>query len=299
MNTPLRFDDQVFIVTGAGRGLGAAYARLLASRGARVVVNDVGASLAGGGSDRCVADSLVAEIAKTGGIAVASTDSVEDGARIVELALKQFGRVDGVINNAGNLRDAAFHKVIDEDWDAVFRVHVLGAYRVTRAAWPVMRERNYGRVVMIGSASGIYGNFGQAGYSAAKMAVYGLARTLAVEGRGKNILVNVLAPAASSRMTDSTAPPEISALLPPECVSPVAAYLCHSSCVDSGELWEALAGRVRKYRWERSVGVHAARNELTPEFVASNYAAISDFSGATHPRDTQEAYAADLKPGGA
>ena len=295
MTVPLRFDDQVFIVTGGGRGLGAAYSRLLASRGAKVVVNDVGASLAGDGSDGGVAQSLARQIVADGGAAVACTESVEQGARIVDAAMSNYGRIDGIINNAGILRDASFQKLSDEDWDAVYRVHVLGTFRVTRAAWPILRERNYGRVVMIGSASGIYGNHGQASYCAAKMAVYGLARALAIEGRSRNILVNVLAPAAASRMTDSTAAPEISARLPPEAVSPVAAYLCHSSCSDSGELWEALAGRVRKYRWERSVGIRLPSHGVTPEIVAARYAAISDFDISTHPRNAQEAFAEDLQ----
>jgi len=295
VNVPLRYDDQVFIVTGGGRGLGAAYSRLLASRGAKVVVNDVGASLAGSGVDESVAHALVQQIVADGGAAVACTESVEQGARIVDAAMSHFGRIDGLINNAGIIRDISFHKMTEEDWDAVYRVHVLGAYRATRAAWPILRERNYGRVVMIGSASGIYGNHGQANYCAAKMALYGLARGLAIEGHSRNILVNMLAPAAASRMTNSTAPPEISARLPPEAVSPVAAYLCHASCTDTGELWEALAGRVRKYRWERSVGIRVPSHDLTPEMVAANYTTISDFGTSTHPRNAQEAFAADLE----
>lgn len=260
-----------------------------------VLVNDVGTSLAGDGTNDSIAQSLAMQIVADGGNAVACTESVEDGARIVDAAMTHFGRIDGVINNAGILRDASFHNVTDEDWEAVYRVHVLGAYRVTRAAWPILRERNYGRVVMIGSASGIFGNYGQTTYCAAKMALYGLARALAIEGRSRNILVNVLAPAAASRMTDSVAPPEISARLPPEAVSPVAAYLCHACCSDSGELWEALAGCVRKYRWERSVGIRRPPHSLTPEIVASNYAAISNFNASTHPRNTQEAFSEDLR----
>lgn len=295
MDEPLRFDERVFIVTGGGRGLGSAYARLLASRGAKIVINDIGASLAGRGADESVADSVVREIVSAGGAAVACTESVEQGDRVVDLAMAHYGRVDGVINNAGNLRDISFHKMTDDDWETVYRVHVLGAFKVTRAAWPILRERQYGRVLMICSASGIYGTHGQANYCAAKMALYGLARSLAIEGRPRNILVNALAPAAASRMTDTTAPPEISARLPPEAVSPVAAYLCHSSCKDSGELWEALAGRVRKYRWERSLGIRMPARTLTPEIVAAQYAAISDFSKSSHPVDTQQAFAADLE----
>jgi len=162
MTEETRFDDQVAIVTGAGGGLGRSHAMLLASRGAKVVVNDLGGSHTGEGSSQKAADRVVAEIREAGGEAVPSYASVEDGEEIVETALDAFGRVDILVNNAGILRDVSFQKMTQEDWDLVYRVHVLGSMRVTRAAWPVMREQQYGRVVMTASAAGIYGNFGQA-----------------------------------------------------------------------------------------------------------------------------------------
>ena len=178
----LRFDDRVAIVTGAGNGLGRAYALLLASRGAAVVVNDLGGSLRGddASSSARPADTVVHDIVAAGGRAVANYDSVEHGHRIVDQALKAFGRIDILICNAGILRDKSFVKMSEQDWRLVEQVHVLGTYAVCRAAWPHLREKSYGRIVCVSSAAGIYGNAGQANYSAAKLAIVGLANTLSV-----------------------------------------------------------------------------------------------------------------------
>jgi len=194
MTEAIRFEDKVVIVTGAGGGLGRAHALLFARHGARVVVNDLGGSAQGEGASSSAADRVVEEIRQAGGSAVANHDSVTDGGRIVQQALDTFGRVDVVVNNAGILRDKTFHKMEDADWDLVYRVHVEGAYKVTRAAWPHMREQGYGRVIFTASTSGIYGNFGQSNYGMAKLGLYGLTRTLALEGRKSNILVNAIAP---------------------------------------------------------------------------------------------------------
>ncbi|EXF46291.1 short-chain dehydrogenase [Pseudomonas sp. BAY1663] len=182
MTEAIRFEDKVVIVTGAGGGLGRAHALLFARHGARVVVNDLGGSAQGEGASSSAADRVVEEIRQAGGSAVANHDSVTDGGRIVQQALDTFGRVDVVVNNAGILRDKTFHKMEDADWDLVYRVHVEGAYKVTRAAWPHMREQGYGRVIFTASTSGIYGNFGQSNYGMAKLGLYGLTRTLALEG---------------------------------------------------------------------------------------------------------------------
>lgn len=170
----LRFDNKVAIVTGAGAGLGRAYAILLASRGAKVVVNDLGASVNGEGGNSKAADVVVEEIRKAGGVAVANYDSVVNGDKIVKTAVDAFGTVDIVINNAGILRDVSFMKMTDQDWDLIMQVHLKGSYSVTRAAWDIMRNKGYGRVINTGSSSGLYGSFGQVNYSAAKMAMHGL-----------------------------------------------------------------------------------------------------------------------------
>jgi 3-hydroxyacyl-CoA dehydrogenase/3a,7a,12a-trihydroxy-5b-cholest-24-enoyl-CoA hydratase len=183
MSKELRFDGRVAIVTGAGGGLGRSHALLLASRGAKVVVNDLGGSFKGEGQSSSAADAVVQEIKDAGGVAVANYNSVEDGDKIVQSAIDAFGRVDIVINNAGILRDVSFQKMSQQDWDLIYKVHVLGSFRVTHAAWPYMREQKFGRVIMTASAAGIYGNFGQANYSMAKLGLHGFAQTLSIEGR--------------------------------------------------------------------------------------------------------------------
>jgi NAD(P)-dependent dehydrogenase (short-subunit alcohol dehydrogenase family) len=207
-----RFDDRVAIVTGAGAGLGRMYAMLLASLGAKVVVNDLGGSLDGGGPDSSgerPADVVVREIKAAGGEAVANYDSCVEGEKVVATAIAAYGRIDIVINNAGILRDVSFHKMTDKDFSLVHLVHVKGAFSVTRAAWPHMREARYGRVVNITSVNGLYGAFGQANYSSAKSAMVGFTKTLAKEGAKRNIKVNVLAPGAGSRMTKTVLPPDV------------------------------------------------------------------------------------------
>jgi len=178
MSNNFRYDGKVAIITGAGGGLGKAYALLFASRGAKVVVNDLGTSFQGEGKSSKAADVVVDEIKKAGGEAIANYDSVEDGDKIVKTALDTWGRVDIVVNNAGILRDASFLKMQDKDWDLIYRVHLKGSYSVTKAAWPHMRDQGYGRIIMTSSAAGIYGNFGQANYVAVKLALLGFAKSL-------------------------------------------------------------------------------------------------------------------------
>src|SRR5580700_8018725 len=250
----LRFDSRVVIVTGAGNGLGRSHALLFASRGAKVVVNDLGGGHTGGGKSSAAADKVVEEIKAAGGEAVANYDSVEDGAKIVQSALDAWKRVDIVVNNAGILRDTSFQKMTQEDWDLIYRVHVLGSFRVTHAAWNHMRDAGYGRIVFTASAAGIYGNFGQANYSMAKLGLHGLSNTLALEGKKKNVLVNTIAPIAGSRLTETVLPKELLEALLPEYVSPLVAYLCHESSEENGGLFEIGGGFVGKLRWERSAG---------------------------------------------
>jgi 3-hydroxyacyl-CoA dehydrogenase/3a,7a,12a-trihydroxy-5b-cholest-24-enoyl-CoA hydratase len=290
MHTPIRFDDQVVIVTGAGGGLGRAHALLFAKHGARVVVNDLGGSSHGEGANASAADLVVAEIRAAGGTAVANHDSVTDGGKIVQNALDSFGRVDVLVNNAGILRDKSFHKMEDADWDLVYKVHVEGAYKVTRAAWPHMREKNFGRVIFTASTSGIYGNFGQSNYGMAKLGLYGLTRTLALEGRKNNILVNAIAPTGGTRMTEGLIPPQVFEQLKPELISPLVVYLGSEACAETAGLFEVGGGWIGKVRWERSLGAgFDPQAGFDAEDVAAQWQQICDFSGATHPRDNLEA----------
>jgi NAD(P)-dependent dehydrogenase (short-subunit alcohol dehydrogenase family) len=290
MSESMDFEGKVVIVTGAGGGLGRAHALLFARHGARVIVNDLGGSAHGEGANASAADRVVAEILDEGGEAVANHDSVTDGDKIVQNALDTYGRVDVVVNNAGILRDKSFAKMEDTDWDLVYRVHVEGAYKVTRAAWPHLREQNYGRIIFTSSTSGIYGNFGQANYGMAKLGLYGLTRTLAIEGRKNNILVNAIAPTGGTRMTEGLIPASVFDLLKPELVSPLVVFLGSEQCPDSGGLYEVGGGWMGKVRWERSLGAgfdpHAG---FSPQDVAAQWASISDFSNAAHPADSAEA----------
>ncbi len=290
MKDALRFDGKVALITGAGNGLGRSHALLLASRGARVVVNDLGGSATGGGQSSAAADRVVAEIQAAGGEAVANYDSVEDGGKIVQCALDSFGRVDIVVNNAGILRDSSFLKMTEADWDLIMRVHVRGAFKVTHAAWPHLREQAYGRVLFTASAAGIYGNFGQANYSAAKLGLAALGFTLAAEGRKYNIRVNTIAPIAGSRLTETILPKEMIDALRPEYVSPLVAYLAHESCDETGGLYEVGGGYFGKLRWERTAGqLFRVGRDITPELVAKHWPEIVDFGKSTHPADVTQA----------
>ncbi len=239
------FNDRVAIVTGAGGGLGRAHALLLAERGARVVVNDLGGARDGSGAGASMADAVVAEIKAAGGDAVANYDGVhtwEGGEAIVQTALDTYGRVDIVVNNAGILRDTSFTNLAQDALDAVLKVHLYGAFHVTHAAWSVMREQAYGRVVMTTSGSGLYGNFGQANYAAAKLGLVGLTRTLAIEGAKYNIAVNAIAPAATSRMTEDVFPEALLDKFDPAFVSPLVALLASEASHASGNIYSVGGG---------------------------------------------------------
>mgnify|MGYP001800665593 CR=1 FL=1 len=288
----LRFDERVVVVTGAGNGLGRSHALLFAARGARVVVNDLGGDIHGAGSGRA-ADVVVDAIRERGGEAVASYDSVTEGAKIVETAMDAFGRGDVVVNNAGILRDASFHKMSDTDFEAILDVHVRGAYAVTRAAWPHMRDARYGRVLFTASAAGIYGNFGQANYALAKLGLHGMAQTLAIEGRKRGIQVNTIAPIAASRMTEAVFPEALFEALDPAYVSPLVAWLAHERCEVSGELFEVGGGHFARLRWERSTGkTFRLGRAITPDDVEASWGAIANMEATEHPADV----AASLRP---
>ena len=279
----IRFDDQVVIVTGAGGGLGRAHALLFASRGAKVVVNDLGGSLGGEGSDQAAAQRVTDEITAAGGEAVANFDGVdteEGGRAIVQTALDAFGRVDVVINNAGILRDVSFHKMSMAQWDAVLRVHLQGTFYVTHAAWPHLRAQGYGRVVNTSSAAGLYGNFGQANYGAAKLGIVGLTRTLAQEGFKKGIRVNAIAPIAKSRMTETILDAATLAKLEPSWVSPVVAHLASANCDSNGQTYAVGGGYVSRVALVEGAGVIFEGEGVSPEQIAERWADVEDLSGA-------------------
>lgn len=286
----VRFDDRAVIVTGAGNGLGRSHALQFAARGAKVVVNDLGGTATGEGADKSAADTVVEEIVAAGGEAVANYDSVTEGEKVVQCALDNFGRIDVVVNNAGILRDKSFHKMTEEDWDLVYNVHVKGAFMVSHAAWPHMREQEYGRLIFTASAAGIYGNFGQANYSMAKLGLHGLCQTLALEGAKRNIVANTIAPIAASRLTATIMPPNILEQLKPEFVSPLVLKLCDEEHRDSGALYEVGAGWIGRLRWERTRG-HGfpISGSITPEQINEQWEKIVDFTDGDHPKNGQEA----------
>mmetsp|Transcript_32569 Transcript_32569/g.40075 ORF Transcript_32569/g.40075 Transcript_32569/m.40075 type:complete len:308 (+) Transcript_32569:174-1097(+) len=287
----LRFDGKVAVVTGAGNGLGKTYALLLASRGAKVVVNDLGGSHSGEGASSKTADLVVEEIKKAGGEATANYDSVVDGDKIIKTALDAYGRVDIVINNAGILRDVSFTKMTDKDWDLINQVHVVGAYKVTKAAWDAMRKQKYGRIVNVASAAGLYGNFGQANYSTAKLGILGFTKTIAREGASKNIVANCIAPLAASRMTETVMPKEMLQNLNPEFVAPVVAYLCHENCKDTGGVYELGAGWIAKLRWQRAKGGFLPYGDFSPEAVEKVWEQVQDFDNEPeYPESTQDSF---------
>lgn len=274
--------DRVVIVTGAGGGLGRAYARFLAANGALVVVNDLGGSRDGSGSGTSMADAVVTEIRAAGGRAVANYSSVatSDGAAdIVRAAVREFGTVHGIVSNAGILRDRAFHKMTDQDWDAVLRVHLDGGYHVVRAAWPHLREQGFGRIVVATSTSGLYGNFGQANYGAAKSGLVGLINTLAVEGAKYGITANAVAPLAATRMTADIAPQEVLDKLDPELVAPAVGYLVSEQNQDSGSVFVVGGGLVQRHALFQNDGVTFAAPPSLDE-VTHRWPEISDMTNA-------------------
>ncbi|MEZ0074424.1 SDR family oxidoreductase [Planotetraspora sp. GP83] len=271
----LRFDGKVAVVTGAGHGLGRSHALLLAERGAKVVVNDLGGALDGSGASAGPAAEVVELITKDGGEALANADNVatpEGAQAIVRAALDTFGRIDIVVNNAGILRDRSFGKMSVEEFDAVLAVHVRGSFLVSRAAFPHMKEQAYGRIVNTSSPAGLFGNFGQANYSTAKMGLVGLTKTLGIEGARANIRANAIAPVAWTRMTEELLPAEFEARFTPERVSPLVAYLAHESCETTGEVFSVGAGRVARVFVAEGPGWRT--DDLTLESIRDNWDAI-------------------------
>ena len=282
----IRFDGRVAVVTGAGGGLGRAYALELAKRGAKVVVNDFGGARDGEGQGSASpADRVVKEIRDAGGEAVANYDSVatpEGGEGIVRTALEAFGRVDILINNAGILRDKGLLKMEPENWKVVLDVHLNGAYHVTRPAFAAMREQGYGRIVMTTSAAGLYGNFGQTNYSAAKMGLVGFMNTLKLEGSKYNVKVNTVAPIAASRLTADILPPDLLEKMKPEFVAPLVLYLCAEECPVSGKIYNAGMGFYNRAAVMTSPGTVIGDGTSVPsvEDVAAHWEKILSLKGA-------------------
>ena len=292
----LGFDGRVAIVTGAGGGLGREHALLLASRGARVVVNDLGGGLhgepEGTGND---AVAVAKEIEDAGGVAVADTNSVataNGGEAIVQTALDAYGQVDIVVNNAGILQDKTFHNMTADMDRAVIDVHLLGAFNVTRPAWVRFREQGYGRVVNTSSNSGLLGNFGQANYGAAKMGLVGFTHVLAHEGAKYDIKVNALAPVAATRMTEGLLG-AMAERVGPDKVSPIVGWLCHEDCPVSGEIYSAVGGRIARYFVALTPGYYNA--DLSMEDVRDNFATIRDEKDYIVPNTTGDEFAAVSK----
>jgi NAD(P)-dependent dehydrogenase (short-subunit alcohol dehydrogenase family) len=285
------FDGKVAVVTGAGGGLGRQHALLLAQRGARVVVNDLGGSVSGEGADKGPAEAVAEEIRSAGGEGVSDGNNVstpDGGEAIINTAIDAFGRVDIVINNAGILRDKTFHNLTPELLEPVIDVHLKGAFYVTKPAWLKMREQGYGRVVNTSSNSGILGNFGQSNYGAAKMGLVGFTRVLAAEGAKYNIKVNAIAPLARTRMTEEVMGAAVEKLNP-EYVSPVVAWLAHEDVPVSGEVYTVGGGRVGRFFIGMTNGYY--NPNLTVEDVRDHFTQIRDETGYTVPSGPSDEFA--------
>ncbi|XP_059060804.1 peroxisomal multifunctional enzyme type 2 isoform X2 [Achroia grisella] len=280
----LRYDGRVAVVTGAGGGLGKAYALLLGSRGAKVVVNDLGGGKDGGGTST-FADAVVKEIKDNGGIAVADYNNVIEGDKIIKTALDNFGRVDILINNAGILRDRSFQKMSDQDWDLIQAVHLKGSFKPTQAAWETFKKQNFGRIVMTSSNAGLVGNFGQANYSTAKMGLVGFMNTLALEGAKYNIKINTIVPTAASRLTEGILPPDMFDAMKPELIAPVVAYMVHESFEDTAQVIDSTLGFAHKAHLVRSVGSvlrDKPADPVTIESVKAKWPKVVDMRNAEH-----------------
>jgi NAD(P)-dependent dehydrogenase (short-subunit alcohol dehydrogenase family) len=277
----ISFEGRVAIVTGAGGGLGRCHALELAARGAKVVVNDLGGAMDGTGGSSEAAARVVDEIKKAGGQAIANGGSVSDarGAKsMVEDAMNAWGRVDILINNAGILRDKSFTKMTIDDFRAVVEVHLMGSMYCTKEVWSIMREQNYGRIVMTTSPSGLYGNFGQTNYGAAKLALVGFMNSLKIEGAKNNVFTNAIAPVAATRMTESLMPAEALKRFGPELVTPAVLYLC-SEAAPNGVVMQAAGGRYSIACVVENSGIDLG-TDATAEDIADHYAKISDLTGA-------------------
>jgi NAD(P)-dependent dehydrogenase (short-subunit alcohol dehydrogenase family) len=280
--TDIRFDGKVAIVTGAGGGLGKQHALELARRGAKLVVNDLGGSMDGSGGSSAAAQADVEEIKAMGGEAIANGSSVTDDAGVANMVtqtMDAFGRIDILVANAGILRDKSFSKIEMADFDAVTAVHLMGTVKPTKAVWEIMKAQNYGRIIVTTSSTGLYGNFGQTNYGAAKLALVGFMNTLKIEGQKNNIRVNAISPVAATRMTENLMPPQMLDMLKPEFVTPGVIYLV-SEDAPTGVVLTAGAGVFSIAKVYETEGVYLGKDGLSAEEVAANWSKIEDPTGA-------------------
>jgi NAD(P)-dependent dehydrogenase (short-subunit alcohol dehydrogenase family) len=289
----IRYDGQVAIVTGAGNGLGRSHAIQLAARGAKVVVNDLGGTVDGSGGGSTASQAVVAEIEAAGGEAMAHGANVADFEQVQDMVAKtmeRWGRVDILVNNAGILRDKSFGKGSLEDINLVLDVHLMGSVNCTKAVWEIMREQNYGRIVVTTSSSGLYGNFGQANYGSAKMGVIGMMNTLAQEGAKNNVKVNALAPTAGTRMTEGLIPDQAFALMTPETVTPAVLYLV-SQDAPTRVILAAGAGGYAVAKIVETDGIYLDDADQTPEAIAEHWDAIAN----SEPKQLQAGFEQTVK----
>ena len=289
----IRYDGQVAIVTGAGNGLGRSHAIQLAARGAKVVVNDLGGTVDGSGGGSTASQAVVAEIEAAGGEAMAHGANVADFEQVQDMVAKtmaRWGRVDILVNNAGILRDKSFGKGSLEDFKLVLDVHLMGSVNCTKAVWEIMREQNYGRIVVTTSSSGLYGNFGQSNYGSAKMGVIGMMNTLAQEGAKNNVKVNALAPTAGTRMTEGLIPDQAFALMTPETVTPAVLYLV-SQDAPTRTILAAGAGGYAVAKIVETDGIYLDDADQTPEAIAEHWDAIAN----SEPKQLQAGFEQTVK----
>lgn len=271
--TSIDFTGKVAIITGAGLGLGRSHALEFARRGAKIVVNDLSVENA---------NSVVEQIIENGGEAISAIGSVTDDiavSKMVSQTIEKWGRIDILVNNAGILRDKSFAKMAQEDFDIVLDVHLRGTFKPIKAVWEIMKAQNYGRIIVTTSSSGLYGNFGQSNYGAAKLALVGLMNTLKIEGRKNNICINAISPVAATQMTQDLMPPQFLEMLKPEFVSPAVAYLCSDEAPD-GVILSAGAGTFAMAKIIETKGINFKGDEISAENIAANFAKIADETGA-------------------
>lgn len=268
----LNYQNKVIVITGAGRGIGAEYAKFFASRKAKLVLNDSSKE-----NGVFIIETLADQLRKEFNTEIATnTDSVEEGHKIIETAILKFKRIDVLINNAGILLDRTMAKITNQDFDKVVRIHLKGSFRCILAAWPYFRKQKFGRIINTGSSSGLFGNFGQVNYSAAKAGIHGMTMALAKEGANYNIKVNTIAPIANTRMTQSVIPDEIIQAVPAAAIASFVALLAHDDCPESGQIYEVGGGWAAKLRWQRTEGGNFPLN-LTPEILVQNWDKVVDF----------------------